>query len=451
MTMSGRGRVPARVRPVLATAVSVLVVGVLAGAGPAQAADPPPRVDNPYVGAQVYVNPEWADRAAAEPGGDTVAGQPTAVWLDRIARIEGTDGVLGLRAHLDAAVAQRADLIQLTLYDLPARDCGRRAPPGELSIDDIARYRTEFIDPIVEILAAPRYADLRIVTFVEPNSLPNLVVNTGSRYTATPACDEVQARGTYQQGIGYALARLGTVPNVYAYLDISHHGEVGWPEDSAPLTALLFQAASTAGSTVANVHGFVANTANYSVLREEYFHADDVVNGQPVYQSRWVDWNPFVDEVPYAQHLRELLTAAGFSPEVGVVVDTSRNGWGGPARPTGPATPSEVNRYVDGSRIDRRAKVGNWCNQKGSGLGQRPAVEPEPGIDAYAWVKPPGESDGASGTPNSGQPYEPLCDPYYLPPRGSSYDTGAMPDAPPFGEWFPAHFRQLLTNAWPPV
>ncbi|MBM7489355.1 cellulase/cellobiase CelA1 [Micromonospora luteifusca] len=370
MTMSGRGRVPARVRPVLATAVSVLVVGVLAGGGPAQAADPPPRVDNPYVGAQVYVNPEWADRAAAEPGGDTVAGQPTAVWLD---------------------------------------------------------------------------------TFVEPNSLPNLVANTGSRYTATPACDEVQARGTYQQGIGYALARLGTVPNVYAYLDISHHGEVGWPEDSAPLTALLLEAASTAGSTVANVHGFVANTANYSVLREEYFRADDVVNGQPVYQSRWVDWNPFVDEVPYAQHLRELLTGAGFSPEVGVVVDTSRNGWGGPARPAGPATAGDVNTYVDGSRIDRRARVGNWCNQKGSGLGQRPAVEPEPGIDAYAWVKPPGESDGASGTPNSGQPYEPLCDPYYLPPRGSSYDTGAMPDAPPFGEWFPAHFRQLLANAWPPV
>ncbi|PYC66861.1 cellobiohydrolase [Micromonospora arborensis] len=451
MPTPGRGRVPARVRPVLAAVVSVLVVGVLASPGPARAADPPPRLDNPYVDARVYVNPEWAERAAAEPGGEAVAGQPTAVWLDRIARIEGEAGGMGLREHLDAALAQHADLIQLTLYDLPARDCGRRAPPGELSIEDSARYRAEFIDPIVEILAAPRYADLRIVTFVEPNSLPNLVVNTGSRYTATPACDEVQARGTYQQGIGYALARLGAIPNVYAYLDISHHAEVGWPEDSGPLTALLFQAATAAGSTVTNVHGFVANTANYSVLREEYFRADDVINGQPVYQSRWVDWNPFIDEVPYAQHLRELLAGAGFSPEAGVIVDTSRNGWGGPARPTGPVTASDVNTYVDGSRIDRRARVGNWCNQKGAGLGQRPAVEPEPGIDAYVWVKPPGESDGASGSPNTGQPYEPLCDPYYQPPRGSSYGTGAMPDAPPFGEWFPAHFRQLLANAWPPV
>ncbi|MBG6064865.1 glycoside hydrolase family 6 protein [Micromonospora ureilytica] len=451
MTVPRRGRVPARVRPFLSAAVSVLVVGVLAAAGPANATDPPHRLANPYVGAQVYVNPEWVDRAVVEPGGDAVAGEPTAVWLDRIARIEGADGTMGLRAHLDAAVEQRADLVQLTLYNLPARDCGRRAPQGELSIGDLARYRAEFIDPIVEILAAPQYADLRIVAFVEPNSLPDLVVNTGNRYAATPACDEALARGTYQHGIGYALARLGALSNVYSYLDISHHAEVGWPEDSGPLTALLSQAATTAGSTVADVHGFVANTANYSVLHEEYFRVDDVINGQPVYQSKWVDWNPFIDEVPYARHLRGLLTQAGFSPDAGVVVDTSRNGWGGPNRPAGPASSGNLNSYVDGSRIDRRAAIGNWCNQRGAGLGQRPVAEPELGIDAYVWVKPPGESDGTSGSPNAGQPYEPMCDPYYLPPRGSTYDTGAMPGAPPLGEWFPAHFRQLLANAWPPL
>ncbi|MCG5461727.1 glycoside hydrolase family 6 protein [Micromonospora sp. MED01] len=449
MTMPRREHVPVRVRPVLAAAVSVLVVGVLAAAGPANAADPPHRAANPYVGAQVYVNPEWVDHATAEPGGDAVAGQPTAVWLDRIARIEGDDGRMGLREHLDAAVAQHADLVQLTLYNLPGRDCGRQAPQGELSIGDLARYRAEFVDPIVEILATPEYADLRIVVFVEPNSLPDLVVNTGNRYAATAACEEALARGTYQHGIGYAVARLGTVPNVYSYLDISHHAEVGWPEDSGPLTALLSQAATTAGSTLADVHGFVANTANYSVLHEEYFRSDDVINGQPVYLSKWVDWNPFIDEVPYVRHLRGLLTEAGFSPNAGVVVDTSRNGWGGPSRPTGPAPSGDVNRYVDGSRIDRRAAIGNWCNQRGAGLGQRPVAEPEPGIDAYVWVKPPGESDGASGSPTVGQPYEPLCDPNYLPPRGSAYDTGAMPGAPPLGEWFPAHFRQLLANAWP--
>ncbi|MDG4808772.1 glycoside hydrolase family 6 protein [Micromonospora sp. WMMD1120] len=439
-----------RPETILAQAVaSVLVMGSLAG--PASAAEPPTRPDNPYVGARVYVNPEWSDRAAAEPGGDAVAGQPTAVWLDRIASIGGAAGAMGLRAHLDAAVAQHADLVQVTLYNLPARDCGRHAPQGELSIEDSDRYRAEFVDPIVETLAAPEYANLRIVAFVEPGSLSDLVVNTGSRYHATAGCDEVLARGTYLEGVGYALARLGTLPNVYSYLDISHHGDVGWPEDSEPLRTVLLQATTAAGSTPANVHGFVTNVANYSVLREEHFRVDDVVNGQPVYQSKWVDWNPFVDEVPYARHMRESLTAAGFPVTAGVVVDTSRNGWGGPNRPTGPVATGDLNRYVDGSRIDRRAVVGNWCNQVGAGLGQRPAAEPEPGIDAYVWVKPPGESDGAASRPIMGQPYEPMCDPYYASPRGSSYDTGATPSAPPFGEWFPAHFRQLLANAWPPL
>ncbi|MBF9133251.1 glycoside hydrolase family 6 protein [Plantactinospora sp. S1510] len=442
----------ARVRRVLAVlAVPVLVAGALVGAGPAGAADPPHRVDNPYAGARVYVNPEWAEHAGAEPGGDAISGQPTAVWLDRIAAIGGADGAMGLREHLDAALAQRADVVQLVIYNLPARDCGRPAPRGELPIEEIDRYRVEFIDPLVEILTAPRYADLRIVALVEPNSLANLVVNTGSRYSATQACNDVLARGTYLHGIGYALARLGAVPTVYPYLDISHHGELGWPDNSGPMTALLHRAATAAGSTVANVHGFVANTANYSVLREEHFRADTVFNGQPVHQSKWVDWNPFVDEVPYALHMRELLAGVGFSPESSVLVDTSRNGWGGPDRPTVPPTRGDLNHYVDASRIDRRAVIGNWCNQAGSGLGQRPAVDPEPGIDAYVWVKPPGESDGASDRPGAGQPYEPMCDPYYSPPRASFYPTGALPDAPPIGEWFPAHFRQLLANAWPPL
>ena len=60
------------------------------------------RVDNPYTGAKVYVNPEWSANAAAEPGGSRVSSQPTGVWLDRIAAISGTGGRMGLRAHLDA-------------------------------------------------------------------------------------------------------------------------------------------------------------------------------------------------------------------------------------------------------------------------------------------------------------------------------------------------------------
>jgi hypothetical protein len=48
------------------------------------------------------------------------------------------------------------------------------------------------------------------------------------------------------------------------------------------------------------------------MLREADFRADDVVNGQPAYRSRWVDWSPFVDEVPYARHMPDLLAARAF-------------------------------------------------------------------------------------------------------------------------------------------
>ena len=124
-----------------AIAAAVLAAGVLAtpvasGAGlQAQA-----KLDNPYAGAKAYVNPEWSKQAAAEPGGSKVSNQPTGVWLDRIAAINGANGSMGLRAHLDAALAQGANLVQLVVYDLPGRDCAALASNGELGPNDLPRY-----------------------------------------------------------------------------------------------------------------------------------------------------------------------------------------------------------------------------------------------------------------------------------------------------------------------
>src|SRR5262245_13628215 len=185
------------------------------------------RVDNPYAGARVYVNPEWSARVAAEPGGTRISTQPTAVWLDRIAAISGVNGAMGLTAHLNEAVRQAAGqpfVIQLVIYDLPGRDCAALASNGELGPTEIGRYRTEYIDRIAAILATPAYANLRIVLIVEIDSLPNLITNVAPRPTATPQCDVMKANGNYVNGIGYAVARFGALPNVYSYLDAGHHG-----------------------------------------------------------------------------------------------------------------------------------------------------------------------------------------------------------------------------------
>jgi cellulose 1,4-beta-cellobiosidase len=424
-------------RALIAGAAVVLVAGLLAGAGQA-GAESPQRVDNPYAGARVYVNPSWSARAAAEPGGSAIADQPTGVWLDSMASIGG------LRGHLDAALAQGANLIQLVLYNAPGRACGRLLQDGELAAGELDRYRRQFVDPIARILGSPRYAGLRIVTVVEPNSLPYLVTHVTPRVFATPECNAAKAAGTYVQAIGYALARLGALPNVYNYLDISHHGHIGWRSDRVVAADIYVQAASAAGSTPANVAGFIANLANFSVTKEEFFAVDDVISGQPVLATRWVDWNDFIDELTFARVFRDELVIAGFGRHTGVLIDTSRNGWGGPNRPTRTSTSTDPQTYVNESRIDRRASVDNFCNQAGSGLGARPVAAPEPGVDAYVWMKPPGESDGDVS--------EPMCDPTYLRfPPSEPPPTGALPDAPPAGEWFPSHFQELLRNAHPPL
>jgi cellulose 1,4-beta-cellobiosidase len=45
-----------------------------------------------------------------------------------------------------------------------------------------------------------------------------------------------------------------------------------------------------------------------------------------------------------------------------------------------------------------------------------------------------------------------MCDPTYGGnPRNNNNMTGALPNAPLSGHWFPAQFQQLLQNAYPPL
>ncbi|MBB4900555.1 endoglucanase [Streptomyces griseostramineus] len=83
------------------------------------------------------------------------------------------------------------------------------------------------------------------------------------------------------------------------------------------------------------------------------------------------------DEVAYD---RAVLDALGGPPGLGAVIDTSRNGNGAPAD-------------------------GEWCDPAGRKLGRAPTLSTgESGIDAYLWVKLPGESDGCKGAPGTFTP-----------------------------------------------
>ncbi|MFF4468895.1 glycoside hydrolase family 6 protein [Streptomyces sp. NPDC001599] len=83
------------------------------------------------------------------------------------------------------------------------------------------------------------------------------------------------------------------------------------------------------------------------------------------------------DEVAYD---RAVLDALGGPASLGAVIDTSRNGNGA-------------------------APDGEWCDPAGRRIGHAPTLSTGMGrIDAYLWVKLPGESDGCKGEPGTFTP-----------------------------------------------
>jgi cellulose 1,4-beta-cellobiosidase len=422
-----------------------------------------PHVDNAYDGAVGYVNPDWSAEvtsAAAGVGGSRsaamarVANQPTAVWLDSIASI--TNG-RGLRGHLDAALAQQQAsgkqvVATFVIYDLPDRDCAALASNGELLVSQngLNLYKRNYIDVIAGIMADPKYSSLRIATVVEPDSLPNLITNLSIQ-----KCAEANSSGAYEQGIAYALDKLHAIRNVYTYLDIAHSGWLGWSSNFGPAVTEFVKVARMTSAGVASVDGFISNTANYIPTTEPWMTATQIIGGNPVRSANFYQWNDYIDEGTYVTGMYNALVAAGMPAGIGMLIDTSRNGWGGAARPAGPSTSTDLNTFVNDSRTDRRLHRGNWCNQSGSGLGARPVANPAPHLDAYVWIKPPGESDGSStAIPNNeGKSFDPMCDPTF---HGSQQAnggnlTGALPNAPLSGHWFEAEFEMLVQKAYPPA
>ena len=424
---------------------------------------PGSHLDNAFVGAKWYINPDYASEvktAAAAKGGTLgaqmaqVANYNTAVWLDRIAAVAGGPGVTRtLQGHLDAAVAQGANLILLVIYDLPDRDCAALASNGELTVanNGLATYKSQYIDPIASLLSSPKYSGLRIVNIIEPDSLPNLITNL-----SFAKCAEANSSGAYVQGVQYALNKLHAINNVYNYLDVGHSGWLGWSSNFQPTVNLLTSTIKGTTAGVNSVDGFISATANYTPTTEPYMTANQQVGGNPVRSANFYQWNQYIDEGTYDTDLRTAFIAAGFPTSIGMLIDTSRNGWGGSGpqgtRPTAASTSPDLNTFVNASKIDRRVNRGNWCNQFG-GIGVRPTANPAPGFDAYVWVKPPGESDGSSQpiVNNEGKGTDPMCDPTF---HGSQIANGgnltqAMPNAPLAGHWFEAAFEMLVQNAYP--
>src|ERR1041384_5595795 len=300
-------------------------------------------VDNPFVGATVYKNPDYAAKVQTSIDQTTDAGlkakmqivaqTPTFVWLDRIVAVAGTADSAGLQEHLDNALAQRQGstplVAQFVIYDLPGRDCNALASNGELPLtaDGLARYKTEYIDAIASIMSQPQYQSLRIVTVIEPDSLPNLVTNLN-----VTACGQANSTGIYATAIQYALNKLHAIPNVYTYLDIGHSGWLGWPNNASGAVTLFTNVINGTTARLASVDGFVTNTANDTSLHEPFMTATQQIGGQQVMSANFYQFNPDIDETSFTADLYARFTAAGWPASIGFLIDTPRNARGHPGR-----------------------------------------------------------------------------------------------------------------------
>ncbi len=453
-----------------ATAVGALVAAPLAIAvGTTAAVAAEPHVDNPFAGASQYVNLKWSENVekeakALEASKPALAAQmraikyePTAVWMDRIGAIGGNVDGPGLRYHLDQALLQKEAgvplVLNLVIYNLPGRDCYALASNGELPATAAAlqRYKSEYIDVIADILAEPKYAGIRIAATIEPDSLPNLTTNMHEQ-----AC--VTSEPFYREGVKYALDELSAISNVYTYVDAAHSGWLGWENNAADSVQTFVEVAQSTKKGFASIDGFVTNTANTTPLNEPFMpDVNKQVGGAPIRSSNFYEWNMTFDEIDWTADLHRRLVAAGFPASTGMLIDTSRNGWGGSSRPTAASTSSDLNTFVNQSKVDRRSHRGAWCNPAGAGIGERPQASPSgytaSHLDAFVWVKPPGESDGSSTLiPNDeGKGFDRMCDPTFNSPKLDGKLTGALPGAPVSGKWFSTQFQELVNNSYPVI
>lgn len=357
---------------------------------------------NPYAGASFFVNPYYVGllKEAREKNPE-LASQfnkmmeqgGTGVWIV-------TRGLVPIaQTMLDDARKQQQEtgkpvISTFVVYNLPERDCAASASAGELLLDQngLEKYKHEFIDPLVAIFKS--YPDLRISVVLEPDSLPNLVTNSGVR-----RCND-RVFQAYREGVVYALGKLA-LSNVTTYLDVGHSGWLGWDNNRRSMARIFKEVLTEAGGTHL-IRGFATNVSNYSPLLEP----DKSIQNQ---SGPYFNWNPAMDELTYVSLLRRDFEAEGIYNR-DFIIDTGRNG-----------------------NPRSRTVWGNWCNIQNARLGTAPTVNPAEGIDAYVWIKPPGESDGSAVVESSTQPRDPSC---------ASADS--MPNASLAGEWFHDHALQLL-------
>ncbi len=384
---------------------------------------------------------------------------PRAVWY-----------VGGSPEEVEAAVrktvlraAQEGEIPLLVAYDLPYRDCSQYGSGGAR---DAPAYQA-WIDGFARGIGGDK-----AVVILEPDSLGiipyNTALNGGSdwcRPTLTSAQGEpIPAPGTTAVEryalLSSAIDRLASgAPNALVYLDGTHSA---W----LPVGEIAYRLAKAG---VDRTQGFAVNVDNVQPTADAirfgtlvskclaYARRASVEPARfrdcpsaprPADPTRAMDWA--VPEPWYVDHVdRATLSSSAKVPLTHFLVDTSRNGRGRLDVAVYAAGP-----YDQPPDVIAKLRLGDYCNPPGAGIGLRPTVSTNnPLIDAYLWVKGPGESDGPCDV--AGGPRDWDYSKYN--PWGLSGDAQKHFDPlwgmvdPEAGEWFAEEALQLARDANPPL
>ena len=362
---------------------------------------------------------------------------PQAVWFN-----SGTPAQVEKQARTTMAeAALERSVPVLVAYDIPGRDCAQYSAGGAL---DQADY-----DAWADGLAAG-IGNGKAVVILEPDSLGNMPSDCDLPSSVYPFTD---AERTAE--VGYAASALEQDPNVSVYLDGTHSA---W-QSVGTITQRLLAAG------VQNTQGIYLNVSNYQPtpqltdygtwISDCIAMVTDPSNwsyGQPgncasqYYPATPGDFSTWdLSTQWYAQNLDGAVADTHF------VIDTSRNGNG----------PTSMSAYAAAPYDQSAATVstlasGNWCNPPGSGLGLSPTADTGvPLLDAYLWVKTPGQSDGQCDAEGGVRAWDYTA--YTRPgwPTTTAdqqlFDPLWGVDDPAAGAWFPQQALQLAQDANPPL
>jgi endoglucanase len=344
-----------------------------------------------------------------------------------------------VRQTMAEAALEHAEPV-LVAYDIPGRDCAQYSAGGA---SDPAAY-----DAWISAFAAG-VGSGRAIVILEPDALGNLPSACAGFGTSTyPFTDPDRI-----SELGYAVTALEARPGASVYLDGTHSA---W-QSVGTMSQRLLEAG------VRQAQGFFLNVSNYQPDNEltDYGQwisdciamvtdpssfaygqpADCASQYYPATQSDFSTWG--LTTAWYAANMGDAVAATHY------VIDTSRNGQGPNTMAAYAAAP-----YDQPASVTATLASGNWCNPPASGLGLRPSTNTGvPLLDAYLWVKTPGQSDGqcdAAGGVRAWD-YTDYAQPGWPADAAGQalFDPLWGIDDPAAGAWFPQQALQLAQDASP--